>query len=213
MTARVPARLPAVIVVALVALVACGGAPPGTAPAPAPAPVANTTPARDPFADTRAQVEQETLAIEALSVEVCGCAEARCAHALDDQLSAWMRQVTLDDVITNIETWPPELDERAQVAYTNIEMCTRRLGATMFWWGELTVRRSRDLRDRMCACADLACAERVRARWREVDEDHADVQPTPSGHFAIQEYREHGDVCFDRLVPVDEDPELEEEEP
>jgi hypothetical protein len=157
----------ALLLVALIA--ACGGraatpAKPEELPEP-PIPQA-------PAGTDRAVIEKETLVLEAIADKACACKDVPCFEAVDALRIEYLRTSTQNDVMTDLETWPPDLDARGRRAAFRSSMCASQLGYTMRHTGVVLLREITELRVRACACTDRPCAERVRARMVEILEEN-----------------------------------------
>jgi len=148
-------------------LAACGGGSP-RAPEEPPIPQA-------PAGTDRAAIERETVIVEQLWQRACECPDVACLAAVDRELSSYYREAaTFNDPITDLETWPPDLDARARRALYHLHECMDARGAWESWRGAIVARRVSLLRDAACSCPDLACARRISEQLTEMlasDED------------------------------------------
>jgi hypothetical protein len=157
------------------ALLACGG----TTPPPAP-------PAPEPSEAERKLVAEA----EALAADVCACKDLEClVAAVDDRWAPTFQEPPIDLVLTD-----PGAARYAR-AYLGTSSCVRKLtgdaeagggagfsDATNAAIADLTA-----IRDRACACKDLACTDKVMEDFMALGERHKD---TKGSDRAVEQFKD-----------------------
>ena len=155
----------------LAALAACGGGQAAPVAEPAPAEPAAPALPQSPAGIDRAIIERELATVEALSQRACACADEACLVTVDAEVSAYVRVATMNDPMTDVETWPSDLDDRLQGAQRAMLACFRDKQVVPKFLGTTFLRVVRDTRDAMCACTDFACVEHLSLRLRKEAND------------------------------------------
>lgn len=141
----------------VLALVACGSDPKPAA-TPTAAPRAEPALPQSPAGIDRAVIEKETLLLEDIATRGCACTDEPCLRAVDDDLSAYIRVGTMNDVLTDVETWPEDLDQRGQAALMRYYECVVARKIQPHSLGAIALRMFSALRDKACSCrADGTC--------------------------------------------------------
>jgi hypothetical protein len=128
---------------------------------PAPLPVS-------PAGIDRAVIAKDLDRIEALADRACACEDDDCFDAVDTDLVTLAQTETENDPITDVETWPRDLDDLAHAANHRLLACyleQHHSSAKLF--GALVRRRAESLRTAACACTTATCANRAAALVRE----------------------------------------------
>jgi hypothetical protein len=134
-------------------VIACGGGKPAS--------TRRAPPPESPAGIDRAVIAAELVTIQALAERACACDDQACAVEIDAAFSTYVRGATLNDPITDIETWPADLDAIVHVATTRMLACMIELDHMPRAFGIFMLRKQTALRDLACACTDAACATRV----------------------------------------------------
>lgn len=164
----------------LVAVAACGGAATGRSLEEPPIPQA-------PAGTDRAAMKRETALVEDVASRACACKDAACWDGIDKELSSYFRQtMTLNDPVTDLETWPADLDARARRAFIQIADCMTTQGHSTLVFGDVAVRLMTDFERAACACADADCARRVRESFEKTS---AEIDDAPADEGAVSEIR------------------------
>lgn len=140
------------LVLPIVAACARTVAPPRIEPGPLP-----VSPARIP----RATVAAEVVTLRALADRACACTEEACFRDVDVDLAAYMEVATMNDPVTELETWPTDLDAMAHAATRRLRVCMSEGDFESQARGIYDRRNLTRLRDAACACEDAPCAVRV----------------------------------------------------
>lgn len=124
-----------------------------------------------------AGIDREVLAAEVdvladLERRACACHDAACAAAVDVDMVAYSERATINDPVTDVETWPEDLDAIANYYSARIFACASHLGVRTRADGVVLVRRVELFRDRACACQDAPCATRVLDRFLAFAKQH-----------------------------------------
>jgi len=141
--------------VALVLVTACGGN------ADAPIPIAPPPP-ESPAGIDRAVIAAELDAVRAIAEHACACADTACLTGVDAELAAYSRVSTMNDPITDVETWPADLDAMGHAAMFRMVACMIDHAYLPTSGGIGFLRKRAMIRDAACACEEAPCAVRVR---------------------------------------------------
>jgi hypothetical protein len=166
----------------LFVLAACGGPSRATAPDELPEPPIPQAPA----GNDRAQLEKETSWLEGVATRTCACKDAACVTASDAELVQYARTTTMNDPVTDLETWPADLDARGRRAIFKIYTCMAAHGVASRAPSIYVLRKTAAFRERTCACTDVECAREVRAKLVEFltqDAAHVNLDEADSAAF------------------------------
>lgn len=178
----------------LVLVAACGGGASASALEEPPIPQA-------PAGTDREAMKRETAVLEDLATRACACQDAACWDGFDRELRTYIREaLTLNDPVTDLETWPADLDARARRAFIRIADCMSSQGHSPLVFGVVAARVVADFKDAACACPDADCARRVRENFQEASAEIGDV---PADGAAMTEMRANHEsmiACFNKRL-------------
>jgi hypothetical protein len=156
-------------VAVLVALAACGGGASGPALEEPPIPQA-------PAGTDREAMKRETAVVEDIASRACACKGVACWEGIDRDFSKYVREdMTLNDPVTDLETWPADLDARARRAFMRIADCKSAQGQSPVVFGVVAVRVVSDFKNAACACPNADCARSVQENYEEASAEIGDV--------------------------------------
>jgi hypothetical protein len=141
--------------------------------------------------ESPAGISREVIAAEVdtmmkLADRACACEDHACIEGVDRDLAAYGRTATMNDPITDLETWPSDLDALAHAATYRVLACSLDHRYMPLGFGVIVVRQVVALRDVACECTDAGCAHRVNAA---LDKFLADIKdsPLPAAPDVLQE--------------------------